>query len=145
MPDRSSGQELPEEWGRGSHARGPQFSAGSGGPANSHRVRKADGYGTGAAGSYRPVNGNTYAAPVRGDYGGDPLGARTAGTYGTGQADPFGTGQADPFGEAGAYRESGAFREAGTLREAGARREAGPFGESGPFGEAGSFGESGSF
>jgi hypothetical protein len=36
------------------------------------------------------VNGNSYGATIRSDYGGDPLGARTAGTYGTSQADPFG-------------------------------------------------------
>src|ERR1700683_49098 len=97
MPDRSSGQDLPEERGRGSHARGrqPQYGAADASrtePVNSHRGRNGDGYGTGTPETYRPVNGNPFGAPIRGDYGSgqaDPLGARTAGTYGTGPAAPF--------------------------------------------------------
>ena len=128
MPDRSSGQDLPEEWGRGSHARGPQYSAGPTDayrtePVSSHRGRNADGYGTAAPETYRTVNGNPFGATIRSDYGAgqaDPLGGRTAGTYGAGQADQFGA--------------AAAFRDAGTFREAGS------FGESGSFGETGSFG-----
>jgi hypothetical protein len=98
MPDRSSGQDLPEERGRGSHARGsqPQYGAADAyrtEPVNSHRGRNGDGYGPGTPEAYRPVNGNPFGATIRSDYGSgqaDPLGARTAGTYGTGQADPFG-------------------------------------------------------
>jgi hypothetical protein len=65
---------------------------------------------TGAADGVRPRQPCPRdAVQDRSDYGGDPLGARTAGTYGTSQA--------DPFDEAGAYRESGGFREAGSFGE----------------------------
>src|SRR5580700_1240134 len=67
MPDRSSGQDLPEERGRGSHARGSQPQHGAADayrtePVNSHRGRNGDGYGPGTPEAYRPVNGSPFGA-----------------------------------------------------------------------------------
>jgi Domain of unknown function (DUF4282) len=125
MPDRSSHQDLPEEWDHGSHAAHEPFAAdgpsnGYGaGTAGSHRGRTADGYGAGPAAaygapqtdaqgakaeSYGTANTDapgTYGAAATGTYG-----AGAAGAYRTGTADPFGnadpfgprTGEADPFG-----------------------------------------------
>jgi hypothetical protein len=127
MPDRSSGQDLPEERGRGSHARGsqPQYGAADAHrtePVNSHRGRNGDGYGPGTPEAYRPVNGNPFGATIRSDYGtgqADPLGARTARTYGTGPADPF--GEAGTFGEAGAFGPGNADRFGDTTAAYGTR------------------------
>ncbi len=126
MPDRSSGQDLPEERGRGSHARGsqPQYGAADAyrtEPVNSHRGRNGDGSWPGTPEPYRPVNGNAFGATIRSDYGSsqaDPLEARTAGTYGTGQADPFGD-TAAAYGTRTAEASTGA----GTAQS---RPEAGP-------------------
>ena len=127
MPDRSSHQGLPEDWGHGSHAaRGP-FPAG--GASNSygaakpgsHRAQAADGYGTGpttaygapktdALGgrteSYGTGNGETFGARAADGYAAVRTDAYPAGAYGAaaaspfGDADPFGPRAADPFGPA---------------------------------------------
>ena len=55
MPDRSSHQDLPEDWNHGSHAaRGPFSTAGA-----------ADGYGAGMTASHRARTGpdDAYSAP----------------------------------------------------------------------------------
>ena len=95
MPDRPSHQDLPDDWGHGSHAaRGPFSTAGASdsygaGTAGPHRTRTTDGYSTGPT--------DAFSAPgAPGAPNTDALGARPADTYGAGAADPF--GNADPFG-----------------------------------------------
>ena len=122
MPDRSSHQGLPEEWNPGGHAArdpfsGPGASDGYGaGTGGSHRSRATDGYGTSAADAFGAADADALgaradpygAAAAKADalgarpdaYGvanADPLGVRSAGTYGAGAADPFGDAR-DPFG-----------------------------------------------
>jgi hypothetical protein len=106
MPDRSSHQDLPEDWNHGSHAaRGPFSTAGASdgygaGPTGPHRARTTDGYGTGPTDAFG-------AAGAAGAAKSDPLGAR-ADSYGAGNTDAFGirpasmygAGAADPFGDA---------------------------------------------
>ena len=104
MQDRSSHQDLPEEWNHGSHAaRGPFSGSGASdgygaGTAGSHRARIADGFGTGPTDAYGAAN--TDALGARTDsYGAgktDAFAVRPAGPHGAGTADPF--GDADPFG-----------------------------------------------
>ena len=147
MPDRSSHQGLPDDWGHGSHAAHGPFSAAGASDGygaettGSHRARTADGYGTGptdafgapgAPGAPKPAAfgagadsygaGNTDAPGVRPDsYGAGTTGAfgvRPAGTYGAGAADPF--GDADPFGP-----RSDPFGPAATAAFAAAPPEAG--------------------
>jgi hypothetical protein len=119
MPDHSSHQGLPEDWGHGSHAaHGPFSAAGasdgySAGTTGSHRARTADEYGTGPADDFGAPKtealgagmdsygaAKTDAFGLRPDpYGAgktDAFGVRSASTYGAGAADPF--GDADPFG-----------------------------------------------
>ena len=90
MPDRSSGQGLPDGWGQGSHfARGPYPGAGAAGTYGAGRpgapgARAANGYGTAATAAYRTVN-----------------------------ADALRTRPADPFGDADPLREGGMFGEGG--------------------------------
>ena len=104
MPDHSSHQGLPEDWGHGSHAaHGPFSAAGasdgySAGTTGSHRARTADGYGTGPTDDFGAPKTEALGAGVD-SYGAaktDAFGVRSAGTYGAGAADPF--GDADPFG-----------------------------------------------
>ena len=85
MPDRSSHQDLPQEWNHGSHAARGQYSA----------AGASDGYGAGTTGSHRARTADGYTAAPTDAYGVAGA-AGTAGTYGTGAADPF--GDADPFG-----------------------------------------------
>jgi Domain of unknown function (DUF4282) len=81
MPDRSSGQGLPDGWSQGSHAaRGPYPGAGP-----------ADTYGAGMAG-----------AP--GSRAADAHGIAATAAYRTGNADSFRTRPADPFGDADSFR-----------------------------------------
>ena len=105
MPDRSSHQDLPEDWDHGSHAARGSFST----------AGASDGYGAGTAGSHRA--GTTGPADAYGAAGAvgaaksDALGSR-ADLYGTGQTDAFGirptgtygAGAADPFGDADPFR-----------------------------------------
>jgi hypothetical protein len=100
MPDRSSHQDLPEDWNHGSNtARGP-FSApaasdGYGaGTAGSHRARTADGYGTGPNAAYGAPNADALGARPDsfGAGAADAYAARPSGTYGTGAADAFSPG-----------------------------------------------------
>jgi Domain of unknown function (DUF4282) len=118
MPDRSSHQDLPDEWNHGSHVARGSFSAaeasdGYGAAATgAHRARTADEYGTGPADAPGAAQADALGArtdsfaartdsfAARTDsFGGgttDAFRVRSAGTYGTGAADPF--GDADPFG-----------------------------------------------
>ena len=102
---------MPEEWGRGSHARGPQHGAGPTDayrtePVSSHRGRNANGYGTGAPEAYRAVNGNPFGATIRSDYSAgnaDRFGDTTA-AYGARTAETSmgaGTAQSRPEPEPG--------------------------------------------
>ena len=90
MPDRSSGQGLPDDWSYGSQAaRGPYPGAGAAdtyraGMADPPRARAADAYGSAATAAYR-----------------------------TGNADSFQTRPANPFGEAGPFRDADPFGEGG--------------------------------
>jgi hypothetical protein len=113
MPDRSSHQDLPEDWNHGSNtARGPLSAPGASdgygaGTAGSHRARTADGYGTGPNAAYGTPSSDALGA--RSDSFGagatDAYAARPSGTYGAGAADAFsprppgmhGTGAADAF------------------------------------------------
>jgi hypothetical protein len=160
MLDRSSFEDLPEEWDRGSHAArgpfsfpGPGASDGSGaeaaGAAGSHRARTADGFGTGPADAYSAAKldalgtrtdsygaGTTGALGARTDSYGvgqtGALGART-GSYGVGQTGALGA-RTDSYGvgqtDASRVRPTDAFG-------AGA---ADPFGDAGGFGDADPFG-----
>jgi len=86
MPDRSSGQGLPDGWSQGSHsARGPYPGAGAAGI-----------YGAGMAG-----------AP--GARAADAYGRAATAAYRTGNADAFRTRPADPFGDADPFGEGGLF------------------------------------
>jgi len=140
MPDRSSHQGLPDDWGHGSHAaRGPFSAAGASdgygaGTAGSHRARTADGYGTGPSDTFGAPGAlgasgapNTDALGARADsYGAgktDAFRVRPADTYGAGAADPFGDADpfgtrttADPFGPAATAAFAAAPPEAGTAR-----------------------------
>ena len=90
MPDRSSGQGLPDGWSQGNHSvRGPYPGAGA-----------ADTYGAGMAGAPGARAANGYGT------------AATA-AYRTGNADAFRTRPADPFGDADPLREGGMFGEGG--------------------------------
>jgi Domain of unknown function (DUF4282) len=90
MPDRSSGQGLPDGWSQGNHsARGPYPGAGAAGTygagmAGAPGARAANGYGTAATAAYR-----------------------------TGSADALRTRPADPFGDADPLRQGGMFGEGG--------------------------------
>jgi hypothetical protein len=141
MPDRSSHQDLPEDWNHGSNtARGP-FSApaasdGYGaGTAGSHRARTADGYGTGPNAAYGAPNADALGARPDsfGAGAADAYAARPSGTYGTGAADAFSPGAHDA-GAAGAFSPGlpGAHGAgaAGTYGAGTAR----PFGDADPFG-----------
>jgi Domain of unknown function (DUF4282) len=92
MPDRSSGQGLPDGWSQGSHsARGPYPGAGADGSygagmAGAPGARAADAYGSAATAAYRTGNADAFR---------------------TRPADPF--GDADPFGEGGLFGEGGRF------------------------------------
>jgi hypothetical protein len=113
MPDRSSHQDLPEDWNHGSNtARGPLSAPGASdgygaGTAGSHRARTADGYGTGPNAAYGAPNADALGARPDsfGAGAADAYAARPSGTYGTGAADAFsprppgghGTGAADAF------------------------------------------------
>jgi len=161
MPDRSSHQGLPDDWGHGSHAaRGPFSAAGASdgygaGTAGSHRARTTDGYGTGptdafgASGAFDAPGAsgapNTDALGARADsYGAgktDAFRVRPIDTYGAGAADPFGDADplgprttADPFGPAATAAFAAAPPEAGTARPE-AERPATAIGELAP-GEA---------
>jgi hypothetical protein len=150
MPDRSSHQDLPEDWNHGSHtARGP-FSAPEAsdgyatGTAGSHRGRPADGYGTGPNAAFGAPSSDALGARSDsfGAGGTDAYAVRPSGTYGPGAADAFsprppgthGAGTADAFsprppaahgaGAAGVYG-------AGTADTFG---NAEPFGNGDPFG-----------
>ena len=123
MPDRSSHQDLPDDWGHGSHAaRGPFSTAGASdsygaGTAGPHRTRTTDGYSTGptdafsAPGAPGAPNTDALGARPADTYGAakiDAFGVRPADTYGVGKtdafrvrpADTYGAGAADPFGNA---------------------------------------------
>jgi uncharacterized protein DUF4282 len=90
MPDRSSGQGLPDGWSQGSHsARGPYPGAGADGS-----------YGAGMAG-----------AP--GARAADAHGIAATAAYRTGNADAFRARPADPFGHAGSFRDVDPFGEGG--------------------------------
>jgi Domain of unknown function (DUF4282) len=92
MPDRSSGQGLPDGWSQGSHsARGPYPGTGA-----------ADLYGAGVAG-----------AP--GARAADPYGVAATAAYRTGNADAFRARPADPFGDAEPFRDGGLFGEGGVF------------------------------
>jgi hypothetical protein len=92
MPDRSSGQGLPDDWSHGSHsAREPYPGAGpadtyGGGMAGPPGARAADGYGSAAGANYRTGNADSFR---------------------TRPADPFGNADpvwdSDPFGEGGLF------------------------------------------
>ena len=146
MPDRSSHQDLPDDWGHGSHAaRGPFSTAGASdsygaGTAGPHRTRTTDGYSTGPTDAFgapgAPGAPNTDALGARADsYGAgktDAFGVRPADTHGAGAADPFGNADpfgprttadpfgpkttADPFGPAATAAFAAAPPEAGTVR-----------------------------
>ena len=97
MPDRSSHQDLPEDWNHGSHTASGPFSApgapdGYGtGTAGSHRARPADGYGTGPNAAYGVPSSDALGA--RSDSFGagttDAYAVRPSGTYGPAAADAF--------------------------------------------------------
>ena len=90
MPDRSSGQGLPDDWSHGSHsARGPHPGAGA-----------ADTYGAGMAGPPGARAADTYGT------------AATA-AYRTGNADSFRTRPADPFVDTDPGRDADPFGEGG--------------------------------
>jgi hypothetical protein len=126
MLDRSSHEDLPEEWNHGSHAaRGPFAFPGSeasdgfgAGTAGSHRASSADGSGTGPTDAYGAAKPEALGARTD-SYGTaqpDALGARTD-SYGTGKTDTsrvrpagaFGAGAADPFGDAGRFGDADPF------------------------------------
>ena len=92
MPDRSSGQGLPDGWSQGNHpARGPYPGAGAAdtygaGMAGAPGARAANGYGIAATAAYRTGNGDAFR---------------------TRPADPF--GDADPFSQGGLLGEGGPF------------------------------------
>jgi Domain of unknown function (DUF4282) len=90
MPDRSSGQGLPDGWSQDSHpARGPYPGA-----------KAANSYGAGMAGS-------------PGARAADAYGTAATAAYRTGNAGAFLTRPADPFGDADPYQERGLFGEGG--------------------------------
>jgi hypothetical protein len=126
MLDRSSYEDLPEEWNHGSPAaRGPFAFPGSeasdgfgAGTAGSHRARSADGFGAGPTDAYGAAKPEALGARTD-SYGTgktDALGARTD-SYGTGKTDAsrvrpagaFGAGAADPFGDAGRFGDADPF------------------------------------
>jgi hypothetical protein len=82
MPDRSSSQGLPDDWGRGSHAARGQHSG----------AVASDAYAPGAVGSYRARTADVYGSA-------DPFGPANAGPFGTRNADPF-AGAASAYGAA---------------------------------------------
>ena len=150
MPDPSSHQDLPDDWGHGSHAaRGPFSTAGASdsygaGTAGPHRTRTTDGYSTGPTDAFgapgAPGAPNTDALGARADsYGAgktDAFGVRPADTYGVGKtdafrvtpADTYGAGAADPFGDAdpfGPRTTADPFGPAATAAFAAAPPEAG--------------------
>lgn len=97
MPDRSSHQDLPEDWNHGSHtARGPFSAPGasdgySAETAGSHRARPADGYGSGPNAAFgAPSSDALGARPDSFGAGGtDAYAVRPSGTYGAGAAEAF--------------------------------------------------------
>jgi Domain of unknown function (DUF4282) len=90
MPDRSSGQGLPDGWSQDGHsARRPYPGAGA---ANSYGAGMAGGPGARAADAY---------------------GSAATAAYRTGNADAFRTRPADPFGDADPFREGGLLGEGG--------------------------------
>jgi len=104
MQDRSSQQDLPEEWSHGSHAaRGPFSGSGvsdgyGAGTIGAHRARTADGFGTGPSDTYGVAKTDALGARTDSYSAGqtDAFGVRPTGTHNMGPADPF--GDADPFG-----------------------------------------------
>jgi hypothetical protein len=157
MLDRSSHEDLPEEWNHGSHAaRGPFAFPGSeasddfgAGTAGSHRASSADGSGTGPTDAYGAAKPEALGARTD-SYGTgktDALGARTD-SYVPGKTDALGP-RTDSYGAAkpeafGARTESyGAGKtDASRVRPAGAfgAGAADPFGDAGRFGAADPFG-----
>ena len=151
MPDPSSHQDLPDDWGHGSHAaRGPFSTAGASdsygaGTAGPHRTRTTDGYSTGptdafsAPGAPGAPNTDALGARPADTYGAakiDAFGVRPADTYGVGKtdafrvrpADTYGAGAADPFGDAdpfGPRTTADPFGPAATAAFAAAPPEAG--------------------
>jgi Domain of unknown function (DUF4282) len=150
MPDRSSHQGLPDDWGHGSHAaRGPFSTGGASdgygaGTAGSHRTRTTDGYSTGPTDALGAPGAsgapNTDALGAGADSYGvgkiDAFRARPADTYGAGKidafrarpADTYGAGAADPFGDAdpfGPRTTADPFGPAATAAFAAAPSEAG--------------------
>ena len=151
MPDPSSHQDLPDDWGHGSHAaRGPFSTAGASdsygaGTAGPHRTRTTDGYSTGptdafsAPGAPGAPNTDALGARPADTYGAakiDAFGVRPADTYGVGKtdafrvrpADTYGAGAADPFGNAdpfGPRTTADPFGPAATAAFAAAPPEAG--------------------
>jgi Domain of unknown function (DUF4282) len=124
MPDRSSSQGLPDDWNRGSHARGQHSAAAA-----------SDAYTPGVTGPYRVRTADVYGTESTDAYGAgktDAFGTRPASTYGVGSADPFrpanadpfGTRNADPFGAAaaGAYGAGGADGYGAGMTSGGATR-----------------------
>lgn len=114
MPDRSSSQGLPDDWNRGSHARGQHSAAAASdaytpGVTGPYRVRTADVYGAEPADAYGAGKPGAFGARPGSTYGigsADAYGVGSAGPFRPGNADPFGTRDADRFGAAaaGAYR-----------------------------------------
>jgi hypothetical protein len=116
MPDRSSRQDPPDDWSRGSHAarRHSSDKAADGyeaGPGGSHRASfdpgTANGYGAANTEGLRP-GPDSYGAGMN-----DPFAARP----GAGPADRF--GNADPFGDAGAFRDAGSSGDPGSFGDPG--------------------------
>jgi hypothetical protein len=136
MPDRSSHQGLPEDWGHGSHtARGPFSAPGSAdgygaAATGSHRARAADGYGTGPADAFGTAKPDALGARAD-SYGPgktDAFGIRQADTYGVPAADTYGAPAAGPFGDADSFgaRPADPFGPASTAAFAAVPPEARP-------------------
>jgi Domain of unknown function (DUF4282) len=123
MTDRSSSQDLPDDWSRGSYAARDRYygtdttDAYGAGTADPHQGKTADRFDAGdarpdSAGNADPFGAGTahpdgvtiadlFGAVTAGpDSAGnaDPFGAVTARPYGAGNADPFGAATARPYG-----------------------------------------------
>ena len=124
MPDRSSHQDLPEDWDHGSHAaRGPFPAAGA-----------SEGYGTGKTDAFGIRPAGTYGAGAADPFGdAGPFVPRDAGPFGPRAADPFGPPATGAFGtKTAAFATVTA--DAGTARQD-AERPAAAIGDQAP-GEA---------
>jgi len=114
MQDRSSQQDLPEEWSHGSHAaRGPFSGSGvsdgyGAGTIGAHRARTADGFGTGPSDTYGVAKTDALGARTDSYSAGqtDAFGVRPTGTRNMGPADPFGPATATAFGPVAAEPET---------------------------------------